>query len=247
MNLDNTPAPCCPLCGSTKSYRLEDGRIKCAQCAHKFTPLHRHTHLSMDTIWLIGQMFWKMKGATQTADELDLNVKTIQRYFYKIREVMASHEQQRAVTHFGTATISANRFIDDGFQAVCGIQSQPVCAIAVHSDAITLLLTDPNHDTQQVFSPESITGWLYSSNRDAIERCVLDKIHVYSNPHYSSEVPRQFWQFAKTRLKQYKGGLRHNFSMFLREMEYRFNARNDPEAAQRCCQLLLDNIIHQEC
>ena len=48
-----------------------------------------------------------------------------------------------------------------------------------------------------------------------------------------------FWGFAKRRLKMYHGGWKKNFRLFLKEMEFRFNHRNDPDIIDHLCRRVL--------
>ena len=47
-----------------------------------------------------------------------------------------------------------------------------------------------------------------------------------------------FWVFAKRRLKMYQCGFKRNFLMFMREMEFRFNHRDDPDIVAYLFKLL---------
>lgn len=220
--------------------------MKCALCAHKFTPLPRHSHLSKETIRIIGQRFWEMINTTAVATELNLNIKTVQRYYLRIREGMARSCEEAAQDCFGTDYIPFKQFERDGLQAECGSQAQPICAVVGSADTISLLFC--NHEENLAVSPNSIEmiGWLYGRTQESLERHLLDQMHLYLYEGRETELPRQFWQFAKKGLARYQGGFRHNFPLFLREMEFRFKVRQRPDAADLCCQLLIDHTTHQE-
>lgn len=245
MTVLTTDTPQCPLCGKGKAYLLEDGRMKCAQCARKFTPLPRYSHLPEEIIRRIGQRFWEMTNTTSVATELNLNIKTVQRYFLRAREGMARCCEESALAHFGSDRVPFRLFENDGSRPDCGSQAQPICAVASSPDTISLLFCD--HDaTHHEPSPNAICGWLYGRTPESIERHLLDQIHLYLHNEESAALPRQFWQFAKKGLARYQGGFRHNFPLFLREMEFRFKVRQRPDAADLCCQLLIDHTTHQE-
>jgi transposase len=48
----------------------------------------------------------------------------------------------------------------------------------------------------------------------------------------------KFWEFAKRRLKMYHGGFERNFTLFMREMELRFNHRDDPQVVEYLFELI---------
>ena len=246
MSVSVTTALHCPFCGKGKTYRLEDGRVKCAQCAHKFTPLPRHSHLPEATIRVIAQRFWEMTPTTTVSAELALNIKTVQRYFLRAREGMARCCEHSAIAHFGSDRISLRCFERAPSRPACGIQAQPICAIAVSADSLSLLFGDDSNSTSCLHHADDIAGWLYGRNQESIERHLLDQMHLVLHSNHMSELPRQFWQFAKKGLARYQGGFRHNFPLFMREMEFRFKVRQRPDAANLCTQLLIDHTTHQE-
>lgn len=220
--------------------------MKCAQCAHKFTPIPRHSNLPEGTIRVIAQRFWEMTPTTAVSAELQLNIKTVQRYFLRAREGMARCCEHSAITHFGSDRIDFSCFDNDPSRPECGSQALPICAVAVSHDTLSLLFGDQRDDTSCLNAPDDVDGWLYGRNQESIERHLLDQMHLALHTDHRSELPRQFWQFAKKGLARYQGGFRHNFPLFLREMEFRFKVRERPDAANLCTQLLIDHTTHQE-
>lgn len=220
--------------------------MKCAQCAHKFTPMPRHSHLPEETIRVIGQRFWEMTPTTSVATELSLNIKTVQRYFLRAREGMARCCEESAIAHFGTVHVCCSQFEQDGARAACGMQAQPICAVAGLPETISLLFCTEAINQETMQPVETVTGWLFGRTTESIERHLLDQMHLYLHHEQTAELPRQFWQFAKKGLARYQGGFRHNFPLFLREMEFRFKVRQRPDAADLCMQLLIDHTTNQE-
>lgn len=220
--------------------------MKCAQCAHKFTPMPRHSHLPEETIRIIAQRFWEMTTTTSVAAELNLNIKTVQRYFLRAREGMARCCEESAMAHFGSDRVYLELFEDDGARPDCGSQARPICAIAESPETISLLFGNENNQQTTPPALSEVAGWLYGRTAESIERHLLDQMHLYLHHGQTAELPRQFWQFAKKGLARYQGGFRHNFPLFLREMEFRFKVRQRPDAADLCCQLLIDHTTNQE-
>lgn len=246
MSVSTTTILHCPFCGEGKTYRLEDGRMKCAQCSHKFTPMPRYSHLPEGTIRVIAQRFWEMTPTAAVSAELQLNVKTVQRHFLRARVGMARCCEHSAMTNFGRDRIDFDYFKSNEYRSECGTQAQPICAIAVSSDTISLLFAADRDGTPCLRAANDVAGWLYGRNLESIERHLLDQMHLVLHTGHTSELPRQFWQFAKKGLARYQGGFRHNFPLFLREMEFRFKVRQRPDAASLCTQLLIDHSTLQE-
>lgn len=238
--------PHCPCCGKGKTYHLEDGRMKCAHCSHKFTPTTRNFHLPQETIRIIAQRFWEMTATTSVAAELHLNIKTVQRYFLRIREGMANCCEASALAHFGSHLVPSQLFESDGSRPDCGNLARPVCAVASSQDTIWLLFCDDTNSQENRLDTSDISGWLYGRTPESIERHLLDQIYLYLHENQPSELPHQFWHFAKKGLARYQGGFRHNFPLFLREMEFRFKVRQRADAADLCCQLLIDHTTLEE-
>lgn len=82
--------------------------------------------------------------------------------------------------------------------------------------------------------PESV---IYSDGFRSYDGLILDGFTHYRIRHEKEFVRgkrnhingiENFWSFAKTKLKRYYGIDRNHFSLYLKEMEFRFNHRNHP-------------------
>ncbi|RZI46123.1 transposase [Candidatus Finniella inopinata] len=61
---------------------------------------------------------------------------------------------------------------------------------------------------------------------------------IFANGKVHINGIENFWSFAKRRLKLYHGGFKVNFYFFLKEMEYRFNNREDDKAVEKLYRLI---------
>ena len=66
---------------------------------------------------------------------------------------------------------------------------------------------------------------LKANPTDIITRICHNETFVDKKVHINGI--ENFWGFAKRRLKMYHGGFKKNFPFFIREMEFRFNHRDD--------------------
>ena len=83
-------------------------------------------------------------------------------------------------------------------------------------------------------------SWVYSDSYRAYDQLDLEGFRHVRICHRDSfgsgrahiNGIENFWGFAKRRLKMYHGGFKRNFPLFMREMEFRFNHRDDPEVVE---------------
>lgn len=106
----------------------------------------------------------------------------------------------------------------------------------------TQIVTDVSRDTlrkiihSQVI-PESV---VYSDSFRSYDGLVLDGFKHYRINHDKEFAKKRnhingienFWGYAKTKLKRYYGIDRKRFNLYLKEMEFRFNHRKDPDLAK---------------
>lgn len=232
--------PACPVCGNTRSYALADGRMKCAVCRRVYTPTPRLSRLTDEQLTGLANSFWSLSSTAETAATLGLNIKTVQRYFQLIRHELAAISEQEAGAQCGTASIAANLFQQFGYRGSCGVLALPIAALVATAATVRILMVSEDHrTTEQALTMPS--GWLYGRDPDSLAKCQLDRIHVTAAADELSLL-MPFWQFVKRGLGRYQGGFRHNFPLYLREMEFRYNRRSDPSAADTCMQLLKKSL-----
>lgn len=232
--------PACPVCGNLRSYALADGRMKCAVCRRVYTPTPRLSRLTDEQLSGLAKNFWALSSTAETAAVLGLNIKTVQRHFQLIRHELAAISGQEAVAQCGTASIAGNLFQQFGHRGACGALARPIAALAATAATVRILMVDDDRRTAEN-APLLPSGWLYGRDPDSLVKCQLDRIHIAAAADELSLL-MPFWQFVKRGLGRYQGGFRHNFPLYLREMEFRYNRRSDPGAADTCMQLLKKSL-----
>ena len=88
--------------------------------------------------------------------------------------------------------------------------------------------------------------WVYAREADAYETKDIDRFSCISATgreragqcRLHGNGQDDFWLFAKQRLKKYYGGFKRNFPLFIREMEFRYNHRDDADAVGYLLELL---------
>lgn len=217
----------CPTCFTTKLYRLADGRFKCSLCRRIFScGDNRHIKLSIKTRHALVSAFLNMMGTAETATALQLNIKTVQKYFALLRESCAQWSRSAVTDQFGTETIAAHRFNSSTMRDACGRQAVPVAAVKQSDGQFYIMIADYELEQEQNQIP--VDGWLYAQDSESLQKLNLDRICCQTlgeGTKQTAEGLTNFWNSIKKGLYHYQGGFRHNFNQFLREMEFRYNDR----------------------
>ena len=220
------PQPACPSCGGMESYLLGDGRHKCKHCQLKYTPSPRPGRLEAPVLRALARHFWLMSPMDQVARELGLNRKTVQRYFHLIRGRIVRRGQGREgqgppdLRGLFTGRVRAGNHGQDQSATV------PIFGLAV----------DGLGKVRLVF----VDGFGDCSGLDLASVAYVPLIPPAPDPRAAGQtaLPRAFWNFARQNLKHYRGGYKKILPNYLREMEFRFNHRLDPQAADQLYALI---------
>ncbi len=238
----------CPFCGNSRIYLLGDGRRSCGACRKKFTPGPRKQRLPEDLHQDIIREFWQMSTAEHGANILGLNRKTMQRHYSALRSLMAE-ENRRALEKWlkEMSQREAGEPIppERGFCPCIPDNLKVFCMVA---DRQRIFVLFPNE--VRLMERCSIPGHLpcasiYAGSPASRRGLVLDDFHQQI-PRSGSLVNKEgpgmlghFWIFSKYRLKRYRGGVKRNFELFIREMEFRFNCQTEGKG----CEWLVE--LHQ--
>ncbi|MGD8562133.1 MAG: hypothetical protein PVG03_06345 [Desulfarculaceae bacterium] len=222
MNDISGDLPFCPQCGYVIFYFLADGRLQCRRCRYKFTPSRKESRLRKETILEILHFFWLLTPAQVTAGKLGINRKTVQRLYHVIRQRIAK-ESERALNSLNGEVTLHGFFV--GKVSKEGSNGEawgtfPIFGMMFLQDQIRLL-------------PQL--------NPVDYRRLRLDSLQYVSvnEKEKTDHDGGEFWDFARRRLKRYRGGYRTNFPLFMREMEFRYNCRHRPDMEKYLFKLLL--------
>ena len=104
----------CPHCGNDHLYRLGDGRHKCSACQRKFSQTGRRSRLSEEEMDAVVAGFVAGDPASKVAREAGLNLKTVQLYYGRIRELLARDRENQLARTYGSAEVSPDLFRTSG-------------------------------------------------------------------------------------------------------------------------------------
>ena len=236
----------CVFCGSYRLWRTARGYVKCRKCRRQ----KGRRILTRELQIIVG--FHQQIPASRLAMDLGLNYRTVERVYRKLREVLYH------ICELEGAKLSGEIEIDDAYfggrrkgtrgrgarnkSVVLGLlerDGRVYTRIVYSLDAPGLMdLIRRRTRKGSVYYTDSFRSYR-SLKRFGKHLTVAHSRQFASKPgrKYHSHINgiEGFWSFAKHGLYQYRAVSRANFRLYLKEMEYRFNHRNDN---------LLKNFIH---
>ena len=232
----------CPRCGSTKFWALSTGQQRCAQC--------RLTRKFKRSFWQTTRIlpFWKGRlveyfclgvPAYRLRFQVPLDMKTIQRWFHLCREVIYQQQISDLATLSGPVEMDETLFGGRrpgkrgwgaaGKHMVFGIyqRNETVLTFPVASrGAKTLVPLIVKHT-----NPGSL---YYTDDWHAYTFLKIRGDHVVIRKQKGKAKGRDhingiegFWSYAKHWLYHYRGVPRSHFHLYLKEIEWRFNNRQE--------------------
>ena len=189
---------------------------------------------------LVLYYFYLEISARKSSKELNLNYKTIQSRFMQFRRLIAEYCNQEAKKLNGEVEIDESYFGgkrkgNRGRGAanktiVFGILERKgkIYTKIVENVSAETLMTEIKNKTQKgsVFYTD---GWKsYASLEQYGKHNVIDhdKELVDKNHNHINGI-EGFWSFAKERFHKYHGIDKQNYPLYVKEMEFRFNHRNE--------------------
>ncbi|MCD6337916.1 MAG: IS1595 family transposase, partial [Verrucomicrobia bacterium] len=241
----------CPQCGARQSCQPADGRRRCKACRRWFAPQARKARLKAKTVKEIARLFWLMVPAERVARDLGLNRKTVQRYYTRLREALAAESERSLEQLCGEIEIDESYFggVRKGERGRGAGGKIPVFGLLKRAGEVRVAFPERlEKPTLQgaIKTHVKPQSWVYSDSFRAYDRLDVEGFHHVRIAHESTFGSGKahingidnFWGFAKRGLKMYHGGFKRNFPLFTREMEFRFNHRDDPDAVTYLYKLL---------
>ena len=223
----------CIFCGKNKIYKLKDKRIKCKNC-NKYYSLKK---LKKDLIILY--YFYLEISARRAANELNLEYKSVHKKFMQFRKLISDYCNQEAKKLNGELELDESSFGgkrkgNRGRGAknkaiVFGILERKgkIYTKIVENVSAETLMNEIKNKTNKgsVFYTD---GWKsYASLEQFGKHNVIDHDKELVNNHNHINGIEGFWSFAKERFHKYHGISKINYPFYVKEMEFRFNNRNE--------------------
>jgi transposase len=224
----------CIFCNKYGLYRLADKRVKCKHCKRKYSLVQIKRDL------LVLYYFYLEVSARKAAKELELDYETVQSRFMQFRRKIAEYCNQDAKKSKGKFELDESYFGGKrkgqrgrgakNKAIVFGILERKgkVHTVIVKDVSAETLMSEIKNKTNKgsVFYTD---GWKsYNSLEQYGKHNVInhDKELVDKNHNHINGI-EGFWSFAKERFHKYHGIDKQNYPFYVKEMEFRFNHRNE--------------------
>jgi transposase len=200
----------------------------------------------------IARLFWLMVPATRVAQDLGLNRKTVLPRYTALRAFMALESAAAWAPLTGEIEVDESYFggVRKGRRGRGARGKIPVFGLLQRRDEVRVVFPSPLDKPAlqgAIKAHVEPLSWVYSDGYRAYDQLDVEGFHhvrvkheetLGKGPQHSNGI-ENFWGFAKRRLKLYHGGYKRHFVLFIREMEYRFNHRNDPAVIERLAKSLI--------
>mgnify|MGYP001611475925 FL=1 len=224
----------CIFCNQYGLYKLADKRVKCKRCS-KYYSLRK---LKRDTLVLY--YFYLEISAKKTAKELCLDYETIQSRFMQFRKLIAVYCNNEARKLNGEIEIDESYFGGkrkgnrgrgaNNKAIVFGILERKgkVYTKIVENVSKETLMKEIENKTLKgsVFYTD---GWKSYNSLEQYGKHNIIKHdeNKFADNHNHINGIEGFWSYAKERFHKYHGINKTNYPLYLKEMEFRFNHRNE--------------------
>ena len=224
----------CIFCDKYGLYRLADKRVKCKQCLRYY---------SLDKLKRDLQIlyyFYLEISARKTSRELNINYRQVHRKFMQFRKNIFNHSEQQSRKLNGELELDESYFGGkrkgnrgrgaNNKTIVFGIlerKGQVYTKIVENVSASTLMEEIKNKTKKgSVFYTD---GWRSYNDLKQFGKHNIIKHNEdqFADGHNHINGIEGFWSFAKERFHKYHGINHANYPFYLKEMEFRFNHRNE--------------------
>ncbi len=223
----------CIFCGKYSLSKQKDKRVYCINCKKRYSRSKVKRDLE------ILHHFCLELSARKAATDLDLNYRTVMnryRFFrQKISEFLAeefkklSGELELDESYFGGKRKGKRGRGAENKAIVFGILERKgrVYTVVVNNVQAKTLLDEIEKKTLKgsVFYTDGLTS--YTDLKQYGKHNVIDHSKVLVEGHNHINGLEGFWSYAKERFHKYHGIAMHNYPLYLKEMEFRYNHRNE--------------------
>jgi len=232
----------CPQCGFRGHYRLTDGRRMCRRCRKKFTHRPLRRGLSDWKLEQIAELFWLEVPAARAAKKVGAHPNTVAKYYHRIRQRITEERRRELKKLEGPVEADESYFggVRQGKRGRGAAGKIPVFGLLKRGGEVRVILPERCDGEQligAIMANVELDSIVYTDGYSAYNKLSLKGFHHQRVNHAETFTDgrshingiENFWGYAKRRLKVYHGGFKRNFHLFIREMEFRFNHRNDPD------------------
>lgn len=225
---------CCINCGKYNLSRLKDGRLKCRNCLkyYSITKLKR----DIQTLYY----FYLEISGRKTAKEMNLNYKTIQSRFMDFRKSIKEYCDNEAKELNGKLELDESYFGGKrkGNRGRGAFNKAIVFGILERKGKVYLKIVE-NVSKETLFAAiekKTKKGSVFytdgfksyaSLSQFGKHNIIKHSKDVFAKGHNHINGIEGFWSYAKERFHKYHGIKKNNYPLYLKEMEFRYNFRNE--------------------
>ena len=224
----------CIFCDNYGLYRLADKRVKCKKCSKYYSLKKLRRELE------ILYYFYLEVSARKGAKELNINYRQVHRKFMQFRKIIAGYCNNQAHKLNGELELDESYFGGkrkgnrgrgaNNKTIVFGIleRNGSVYTKIVENVSAETLMEEIKNKTQKgsVFYTD---GWRSYADLKQFGKHNIIKHNEdqFADGHNHINGIEGFWSYAKERFHKYHGINHANYPFYLKEMEFRFNHRNE--------------------
>jgi transposase len=225
----------CIFCGSFKVNKTARGYVKCSLCSKQKSLSKLRREIA------IIKGFYQQQPAYRLASDLNLDVKVVTRIYQRLREVLfhtaelegakLSGEIELDESYFGGKRKGLRGRGAAGKSIVFGLlerDGRVYTKVVEDVTAETLMAHIAQHTRKgSVYFTDAFRG--YQSLQRYGKHHIVNHSKEFVNKNTKNHINgiEGFWSYAKHILYNYRGVSRYHFPMYLKEIEYRYNHKDD--------------------
>ena len=225
----------CVFCGSFKTSKTARSYVKCTRCGKQKSLAKLRREIA------ILQGFYQRQPAYRLASDLNLDAKTVTRIYQRLRIALfhtaelegakLSGEIELDESYFGGVRKGKRGRGASGKSIVFGLLERDgrVYTKVVESVSAETLMAHIQAHTRKgsVYYTDAFRG--YQSLQRYGKHMVVNHSKEFVNKKTKNHINgiEGFWSYAKHILYNYRGVSRYHFPMYLKEIEYRYNHRQE--------------------
>lgn len=227
----------CSFCGSFKVNRTARGYVKCRKCKHAKSLKRLRKEIA------IIKGFYQRAPAYRLASDLGMDVKVITRVYQRLRETIFHQAELEGGANKMSGEIEADEAYFGGKRKGKrgrGSAGKSIVFVLLERDGRVYTKVVENVSAAVLMDhikARTRKGSVYFTDAFRGYRSLRRYGKHHTVNHRKGHVDRRtknhingiegFWSYAKHILYNYRGVSRYHFPMYLKEIEFRFNHRND--------------------
>lgn len=224
----------CWFCGKYGLARLADQRVWCSSCRRKYSIIKLRKDLK------VLYYFYLEVSARKCANELSLSYNSVAKRYSSYRKAIVKYTEQEFKKLKGLVEADESYFGGKrkGNRGRGAFNKQAVFGILERNGRVyTAVINDVSAETLfDHIKKKARKGSVFytddfKSYKDLKQYGKHNKVKhskTFGKAHNHINGIEGFWSYAKERFHKYHGINRENYLPYVKEMEFRFNHRNEP-------------------